>query len=279
MPINADFHSIYTLTVFYKNPKNTYPHLYYIPHHSRVSAINSVLGMLNDTYETFEQLFEENKQNFKDFFDFESLNNKVDPGLMIRIFRKQRYLLGSYIVLCCNLEQIIIKEYEHIKKHISEMVTNPPFNDALSLKDRKQEILKYKTYRNKIFAHTAFGDPRGEDDFTLEESLQFFSGASVGTSMAQVDDPKVEHLAIGGISGNLPWCCFPDNPPRPATSLSFGSLKFSELQSDMEQHYSAWFSMYDTAMEIIKNTTGQDIKNKKPEIIGIRRPDQETEKL
>ena len=76
--------------------------------------------------------------------------------------------IGSFIIFALNLEGILIQEYKKLMTIHSHLGFQSEIYHKNLLHQRKAEIEKYRLYRNKIFAHTAFGSLQKNDNDAMK---------------------------------------------------------------------------------------------------------------
>ena len=115
--------------------------------------------------------------------------------------------------------------------------------DAL-IKPRKDEIKKFKKYRDKIFAHTAFGRPKPEDNQSMQAtSLLYFSGDLISISK--------NGIAFGGAyvqSGK-------ENVP------AFEFINHTVIVLEFDDHFKKWHEMYVDLVNKIKSISDSNFEN------------------
>lgn len=150
---------------------------------------------------------------------------------------KTRFIsrITSYIITICTIDGILRRSYTHFLSCLEQMGYNHMIPDNYGkelLRRRKEEIKDYLFYRNKVFAHTAFGSPAKADSRSLQySSLYYFSG-----NLLYLKD---ECLALGG--GSI----IVDKEERPPElSIVCGYW-------DLRHHYSLWEDMFTDILEDI----------------------------
>lgn len=159
-----------------------------------------------------------------DISAFETLQN-LKTRFMSRI--------TSYIITICTIDSILKRSYTHFLSCLEQMGYNHMILDDRGeelLRRRKEEIKDYLFYRNKVFAHTAFGYPLKADSRSLQySSLYYFSG-----NLLYLKD---EWLALGGGSIIIDK---EESPPE---------LSIVRGYYDLRHHYSLWEDMFTDILE------------------------------
>lgn len=117
-----------------------------------------------------------------------------------------RVRMISYINLVYVLEGLVRRTYMNSLEFLGFFAEGiPELDKDKFLCARKQEIEKFRHWRNKVFAHTSFSDPRGDD-----LSLQHTSVLLFGNAFSVYKN----HFHLGGIAksflGARPNLVLPD---------------------------------------------------------------------
>lgn len=150
---------------------------------------------------------------------------------------KTRFMsrITSYIITICTIDGILKRSYDHFLSCLEQMGYNHMIPDDRGeelLRHRNEEIKDYLFYRNKVFAHTAFGYPSKADSRSLQySSLYYFSG-----NLLYLKD---EWLALGG--GSI---IVDKEESSPELSIVRGYY-------DLRHHYSLWEDMFTDILEDI----------------------------
>jgi hypothetical protein len=99
----------------------------------------------------------------------------------------------AYVVVVCSLDGILIQSYKHFLARLPSLryaTLAPSDQGSELLSARKAEIKDYYFYRNKVFAHTSFADPRDDSPALQHSSLLYYAGNLLYR--------KEEHLSLGG---------------------------------------------------------------------------------
>ncbi|MFH2060493.1 MAG: hypothetical protein ABIJ59_16540 [Pseudomonadota bacterium] len=127
-----------------------------------------------------------NKENFKELSKYKDLYEKisnpenrstVEPHLLKQLKLKFLNRSISYITIACSIHGIFSRSYKIFNKILQN---NGVISDTSS-NNKYRELTKEKIsnlfyIRNKIIAHTSFGDPRNDDPYLQINSLLYFSG-------------------------------------------------------------------------------------------------------
>jgi len=173
------------------------------------------------------------------------LQNTPPPSIdeFRRYQRREIWRIGSFIVFALNLELTLKRRYEDLSNFARDL---QPDVDALSdnlVQRREAEIRRYRYYRNKIFAHTAFGKPRDEDNLSMKAT----SLAYLDTIMGGITP---DGLRIGGMSVVVGG----QDPPK------FEAFTFPEMVSDFGRHFLEWREMFGDICKILQGSTDDEVK-------------------
>ncbi len=167
---------------------------------------------------------------------------------------RETWRIGSFIVFALNIELTLKRRFEELLSLMGKFDPVLPNLYNNRVQERQQEIKKYKFYRNKIFAHTAFGDPKPKDNLSMQAtSLAYFNGTIVGITQ--------EGIRLGGMSVNVEE----QLPPK------FDSFTFPEMKSDFSKHFLDWYEMYRSICAILQKLTDEEIKRYFEGVVMIRR--------
>ena len=176
--------------------------------------------------------------------DYESVN--YTPAIAPtndhdRVARSQlvtRFLARStsYVMTVCNLDGILKRSYKEFWNSVSELGFLhylPTDRGEKEFHQRALEISAYRQYRDKVFAHTSFAQPkwRGKTDTKSLQysSMLFYSGQLLATN----SDGGTSHFELTG--GGY---AIDDHPPN------FPRLSILGDRQNLLSHYSAWESMF-----------------------------------
>lgn len=191
-----------------------------------------------------------------------SLLADFPPDMFREDFKRYRtremWRIGSYVVFACTLEGIIRRLYLHVTSVLERVDPTSAqaveLRDAIWLKERDAEIAPFNLLRNKVFAHTSFGDPRKDSHPLQITSLWQFAGASVGMGP--------NGLSFGGISVNI---------GGKAPERDFPRMEMASLCLDVAKHFTSWFAQYKEIMDIIVGHPDDHLKRAWPGAIQIGR--------
>jgi len=194
-----------------------------IPNGQHLLEIDGIVSLLNEIDEHYKIDIDKNKtilisshlhcQNALDSFN----------GFKAR----ELWRIGSYIIFSLNLEGVLKRVYKETFDVMNEVEPGNSVEYKKLIEERKGEIKHLKYYRNKIFAHPAFGSPRKENNLSMQRtSLAYFSGSFVSKTS--------EGIQLGGgavvVGGQ-------DAP-------HFEQLTFKSLVKNFDTHIQNWYEMY-----------------------------------
>jgi hypothetical protein len=247
--IDSLFHKLYSISI-----DNGLNHIK-VP--SLCLEIDKIIGLLNEI-----------ELNYGD--DFEKHKNILAAGVcplerekggIERFIQREIWRIGSYILFLCDLNKILDERYQ-VMKNLVKQLTRHKLKDSKDQRPlRREEMRKYKIYRGKIFAHTAFGSPEYYIDNKKHEeslstrytSLSYLSGCDIGLC-----DQGIVLGSSSLIVGGEP-------------SAEFPTIKFISLTQDAAQNIGSWWSMYQSVMDLVKETSDEQIIKKQPNIKNIVR--------
>ena len=192
-----------------------------------------------------------------------SLQGKVDPARLLRFKNRETILIGSYVVNARALLGVLAKEYEHTADFLRELAPDQaPTKDAVKkvIEERNDELRHVKRVRDKVYAHTAFADPRREDHLGVElTSLLMFTGEDYGIDKNGVT-LGISHVYLSGkvaahfYSGVAP--IFPE-------------VSVASLAKDLAEHLPKWHTMFERLLETIATVPPATVCAAKPNVRGI----------
>lgn len=192
----------------------------------------------------------------------------VGPRLP-RFKAREVWRIGSYVMFWCTLEQVVKHEYRQILGLLQRIAPGAKValegSSITELEDRDAEMRPIRELRNKIFAHTAYAEPRGDDLATQFTSLVHFSGADFVISKAGV--------ALGGTT------VIPDRhgiaPHFRSGTQRFEEVTVSTLVERAVQHFVSWWSMYKIVLAALQAMPDADVRAAWPAVVRvIRQPEQ-----
>lgn len=193
------------------------------------------LGAVIGGIKVLDHLYIEEKEDYERS-DYTKIRLPADVSAFeILQSLKTRFMsrITSYIITICTIDGILRRSYTHFLSCLEQMGYNhmiPDNHGKELLRPRKEEIKDYLFYRNKVFAHTAFGYPAKADSRSLQySSLYYFSG-----NLLYLKD---ECLALGG--GSI----IVDKEERPP------ELSIVRGYCDLRYHYSLWEDMFTDILE------------------------------
>ena len=171
-----------------------------------------------------------------------------------RYERREIWRIGSFIVFALNLDLTLKRRYKELLSFVRKL---QPDVDALSdnlVQRQEGEIERYKYYRNKVFAHTAFGMPKAEDNL----SMQATSLSYLETTLSGITP---DGIRIGGMSVVVGE----QDPPK------FEAFTFPEMVSDFGRHFLEWREMFSDLCNILQDLTDDEIKQHIEGVVTITR--------
>ena len=204
------------------------------------------LGAVIGGIKVLDYLFVEEKEDYE-HSEYTKIRLPADvPASETLQSLKTRFMsrITSYIITICTIDGILKCSYTRFLNCLEQMGYNHMIPDACGkalLHCREEEIKDYLFYRNKVFAHTAFGSPKAGDSLSLQySSLYYFSGNLLYL--------KGECLALGG--GSI----IVDKEERPP------ELSIVCGYQDLMHHYSLWEDMFTDILEdILHEELGREI--------------------
>lgn len=195
------------------------------------------LGAVIGGIKVLDHLFIEEKEDYERS-EYTKIRLPADvPAFETLQSLKTRFMsrITSYIITICTIDGILKRSYTHFLSCLEQMGYNHMIPDDRGkelLRCREEEIKDHRFYRDKVFAHTAFGYPRKADSRSLQHSsLYYFSG-----NLLYLKD---ECLALGG--GSI----IVDKEERPP------ELSIIRGYYDLRHHYSLWEDMFTDILEDI----------------------------
>lgn len=203
------------------------------------------LGAVIGGIEVLDHLYTEEKEDYE-----RSEYTKIRLPADVSAFEKHKRLITrfmsritSYIITICTIDGILERSYTQFLSCLEQMGYSHMIPDNRGkelLGRRKEEINDYLFYRNKVFAHTAFGSPKNCDSRSLRySSLYYFSG-----NLLYLKD---EYLALGG--GSI---IVDKEEITPEVSIVDG-------YHDLMGHYSLWEDMF---TDILKAIPHEELERK-----------------
>jgi hypothetical protein len=214
---------------------------------SGLSAIDSVIALLDEIYRNYQDDIKMSQHLLQDF-----------PPSDIEEFhafrRREVWRIGSFVVFALNLEQILRQQYGNLRSFVERLHPNTNISFDEMIERRKGEIEGCKYYRDKIFAHTAFGAPRREDNRSMKAT-------SLAYLAAQMTSVSPDGIALGGASVVVGE----EEPP------TFQRLDFPKMVSDFRHHLREWRRMYHDLCVILQDSADDDIRECIGDAVEIRR--------
>jgi len=223
-----------TLPVISVWVKGTNPVVYTIPR--GLSGLDQMILLLDEICHNYYDDIGENRYY---------LENMPPPNIdkFNRFQRRETWRVGSFIVFALNLELTLKKKYRNLLNFVLKL--NPDVDSVANnlIEKRLEEVEKYKFYRDKVFAHTAFGAPRSDDNLSMQAtSLAYLEGRISGITPNGI-------IFGGAVLGG-------DGQDR----TKFERIKFLKMSSDFKAHFRKWHEMYSDLCTIVQNASDDEIK-------------------
>lgn len=207
------------------------------------------LGAIIGGIKVLDHLYAEEKGDYERS-EYAKVKHPADvSALETFLSLKTRFIsrTTSYIITVCTVDGILRQSYRHFLRCLNQLgyeAVIPDDNGVSLLHQRKEEIKTYLFYRNKVFAHTAFGSPAKDDSRSLQySSLYYFSG-----NLVYVKD---ECFALGGGSVIIDK---EESPPELSIVYGYPNLTL---------HYSLWEHMF---TNILENIPREELRGRIDEI-------------
>src|SRR4030067_2445741 len=213
---------------------------------SGLTEFDTNITLLNEIFYHYHDDFARNRYLFEHFPP-----SALDEFNSFKI--REIWRIGSFIVFALNIEQILKRRFEESMKFVSKFdpASANPYSNLVQ--NRQNEIDKYKYYRDKIFAHTAYGNSKKKDNLSMQAtSSAYFNGTFLGISS--------DGIRLGGFS-----------VVRDQAPPTFESFTFLEMASDFSKHFQEWYKMYHDICTILQNLTDEQIKPHIKGLVMIRR--------
>jgi hypothetical protein len=166
----------------------------------------------------------------------------------------------AYVLLVCELERIVSKDYKDTCKKL-ELMGFSAFDDTLRIEKRRVEIKKFKLWRDKVFAHTSYTNPRDkkvrkEDNISTQlTSLHFLLGGVLSFS-------EEGYFQLGGYAIN-------------AGEDEFIPFPIIDIRGDHQgiiDHYNAWEEMFVEIVNRFKEKKKEEVMMNNKDILDIIYP-------
>lgn len=158
--------------------------------------------------------------------------------------RREIWRMGSYIIFALNIDGVISRVHEEMSELYRSI--SGPTNLLVEQKQTDAQIEIYRRYRNKIFAHTAFGYPRNDDNISTRHTTLAIISRQIGGKTS-----KEHETTLGGISialGN-------------EKAIDFPTVSFKGMVIDFTQHFIDWHKHLKNI--VIKITSAEDLSIEK----------------
>lgn len=174
------------------------------------------------------------------------------PSVKIRPFesflRREIWRTGSYILFALNLKGVLDQLYKRVTNLVKEVKPGGVIPDTETLlSKRKEEIEIYRNWRNKVFAHTAFGDP------IIEERAKRWGKGK------EPDSLTMQYTSLAYLSGLLHSSVTPEGVVFGSGAIGYSEvvageaefvietlpdIKFAQIVLDFDIHFYRWYEMY-----------------------------------
>ena len=188
----------------------------------------------------------------------------VDLPTLMRFKNRETVLISSYVVQWFVFSGIVERAYREVAawlRHFDPSRAPTQADVDATLTERKQDWPELLRMRHKVFAHTAFGDPRPADGFGVQfTSLVMVTGGdfcidvtgvTLGISHVHGDDGIAAHFTAGA----------------PA---HFAEVSVGTLASAFAPHVARWFSMFEQLLERVAGLSLDEIRQKEGDVEGLR---------
>lgn len=223
-----------------------------IPDRNLLSSIDSLIAILKEI----------ENSHLQDRKAHESLLQKwpqLDTESFFSYARRELWRIGSYILFGLNTKGVVEKIGKEMETQCVNMLGKCSPHSR-EIKIQTKSIGTYKTYRDKIFAHASYWDPKKDNLSTQHTTLIIISGMTIGKNTAN-------EITLGGISKTI----------GNNNSVAFQSITFKETVADFAQHFRSWHKHLEQIALEINNAEDSAIerylrKNNEFESIRIDRP-------
>jgi len=198
-----------------------------------------------------EYLFDEEKKNTWNT----KFNPKKDwPSKNLDLFEQKRIGFTvrtmAYTILLCTIEKDIKRQYLELQKNIKQLHCTdilPLKTDQYQLlKSRDEEIEEFKNWRNKIFAHTAYGSSKKDNISTQLNSVKYLYG-TIGPAIGE------KSFYLGGNQACL--MVGKKLPKLPKIDIIESHIK-------IKKHFTEWEKMFVDLLEKLQKIDKEDLKRK-----------------
>jgi hypothetical protein len=207
--------------------------VYRIP--DNLSGFDSSIELLDEIVYSYQDDIKNNKHLLIEF-------PPKDITGFDRFRKRELWRIGSFIIFSLNLELTFKKRFNALLEFITNFEPNIISFQGSKLIERSEELKVYRYYRNKLFAHTAFGYPEGDSISTQATSITYFENIPCGITP--------EGIIIGGITVTT----------GEQDSTQFQQITFNKMASDFKNHFSEWHKMFDDLCEKFKYVTDEKLK-------------------
>jgi hypothetical protein len=168
--------------------------------------------------------------------------------------RREIWRIGSFIVFALNLELTLERRYKELLDFAIKLQPDSGVLSSDLAQRRKAETKKYKYYRNKVFAHTAFGRPKPGDNLSIQSTSLAYLDATIGGITPN-------GISIGGLASIVGG----KDPPE------FESFTFPEMASEFSRHFLEWHEMFSNLCKVLQDSTDDQIKQHIDGVVKITR--------
>jgi hypothetical protein len=217
---------------------------------SDLSGLDNTIAILDEIYYNCQDDLEKSQHLLQ------SPPPPPDMGEFSRFQRREIWRIGSFIVFALNLERTLVRRYKELLDFVEKL---DPDADVVTLSNallqrRKEEVKEYKYHRDKVFAHTAYGSPRDEDNLSMQATSLAYLEAIMGGITPDGIRFGAASVVVGG-----------QDPPQ------FKSFTFPEMVADFSRHFLEWREMFSDLCDILQGSTDDEIKQHIEGVVRITR--------
>jgi hypothetical protein len=174
-----------------------------------------------------------------------------DPPLVERYHRRETICIGAFLCFAVTTEGIIRRHFQIIADELLQWFPVAVNVDAI-LEEMKTRMADIERPRHKVFAHTAFGDPRKDDnEAMLLAALSYFTSSI----MTRDDDGRA---VVGGD------IAFVGIPGQQAVLPAWKMLDLAEVYS---KHVLRWWEHFRELMRPVASLTRAQILAVRPDAV------------
>jgi len=210
-------------------------------------GLDSVILLLDEIYYNYQDDLAENGHLLQN-------SPPSNIGEFHRFTRREIWRIGSFVVFALNLGRTLERRYKELLDFAIKLQSDGGTLSDASIQTRRDEVKRYKYYRDKVFAHTAFGMPYRNDNLSMQ-----------ATSLAYLD-ASIAGITPNGISmGGVSKIVGEQDPPE------FENLTFLEMASDFGKYFLEWREMFSDLCNILQDSADDEIKQLIDGVVKITR--------